>query len=119
MMSMSEFSKQVGLSAHTLRYYEKIGLLKNIQRSSSGHRVYSSKDLAWIEFVKRLKETAMPLEDILKYAELREAGASSLVERQTLLEKHHKSLVEYLGQQKQNLMALEAKIDLYKQGKVR
>ena len=55
-MNIKEFSNLVGLSAHTLRYYEKIGLLKNVQRTSSGHRAYTSKDQKWIEFVVRLKE---------------------------------------------------------------
>ena len=72
----------VALSADTLRYYEKIGLLNNVQRNSSGHRVYSAKDVKWFEFVIRLKETAMPLEEILEYARLREQGSSTVLERQ-------------------------------------
>ncbi len=81
-MNMKAFSSLVGLSAHTLRYYEKIGLLKNVQRNSSGHRVYTAKDVKWLEFVIRLKETAMPLEKILEYARLREQGSSTVLERQ-------------------------------------
>ena len=77
-MNIKEFSSLVGLSAHTLRYYEKIGLLKHVHRNASGHRVYSAKDLSWISFVKRLKETAMPLEEILEYAKLREVGSESV-----------------------------------------
>ncbi|WP_281188954.1 MerR family transcriptional regulator [Vibrio harveyi] len=118
-MNMSEFSERVELSPHTLRYYEKIGLLKNIQRSPSGHRMSTAKDLSWIGFVKRLKDTAMPLEELLKYADLREVGESTIEERQVLLEKHQEKLTEYLELQKQHLAALEAKINLYKQGKVR
>ncbi len=72
----------VGLSAHTFRYYEKIGLLNNVQRNSSRQRVYSVKDVKWLEFVIRLKETAMPLEKILEYARLRELGSSTVLERQ-------------------------------------
>ncbi|CAK3653207.1 hypothetical protein VCRA2120E57_100056 [Vibrio crassostreae] len=81
-MNMKAFSSLVGLSAHTLRYYEKIGLLKNVQRNSSGHRVYTAKDVKWLEFVIRLKETAMPLEEILEYARLREQGSSTVLEQQ-------------------------------------
>ena len=72
----------VGLSADTLRYYEKIGLLKNVQRNSSGHRVYTAKDVKWLEFVIRLKETAMTLEETSEYARLREQGSSTVLERQ-------------------------------------
>ncbi|MGF1770337.1 MerR family transcriptional regulator [Enterovibrio makurazakiensis] len=117
-MNMSEFSSAVALSSHTLRYYEKIGLLKNIHRNSSGHRVYTPKDLAWVGFVQRLKETAMPLEDILEYATLREAGSISVMQRQTLLERHKENLRSRIEQQKMHLSALEDKIDLYKNGKV-
>ncbi len=72
----------VGLSAHTFRYYEKIGLLQNVQRNSSRHRVYRVKGVKWLEFVIRLKETAMTLEEILEYARLREQGSSAVLERQ-------------------------------------
>ena len=118
-MNMKVFSSLVVLTAHTLRYYEKIGLLKNVQRNSSGHRVYTTKDVKWLEFVIRLKETAMPLEEILEYARLREQGSSTVLERQALLEKHQQSLKLHIAQQQSHLSALEDKIDLYKDGKVR
>ncbi|CAH0537810.1 MerR family transcriptional regulator [Vibrio marisflavi] len=117
-MNIREFSKQVGLSSHTLRYYEKIGLLKNIQRSVSGHRVYTNKDKSWIEFVKRLKDTGMPLDEILVYASLRENGTETLKERQQLLEQHREELIRHIEMQQKHLSALDDKIMLYKQGKV-
>ncbi len=117
-MNMREFSRIVGLSSHTLRYYEKIGLLKNIQRNSSGHRVYTTKDNEWVSFVKRLKDTGMPLDEILQYAALREKGTETTHARQRLLEQHKENLKEHIEQQKRHLHALEEKINLYKSGKV-
>jgi DNA-binding transcriptional MerR regulator len=117
-MNMKAFSSLVGLSQHTLRYYEKIGLLKNVQRNNSSHRVYTDKDVKWVEFVIRLKETAMPLEEILEYARLRERGNSTVLERQALLEQHQQSLKAYIEQQQSHLSTLEDKINLYKDGKV-
>ncbi|WP_086981066.1 MerR family transcriptional regulator [Vibrio aphrogenes] len=117
-MNIKEFSSLVDLSNYTLRYYEKIGLLKNVRRNNSGHRVYTEKDVKWVEFVIRLKETAMPLEDILRYARLREQGNSTILERQALLEQHQQSLQAYIEQQQSHLSALEDKIGLYKDGKV-
>ena len=117
-MNMREFSGMVELSSHTLRYYEKIGLLKNVQRNSSGHRVYTQKDLDWVSFIKRLKETGMPLENILQYAALREKGANTTSERQQLLESHQQCLKAHIEQQRQHLLVLEEKINLYKDGKV-
>ncbi len=118
-MNMREFSGMVGLSSHTLRYYEKIGLLKSIQRNASGHRVYTQKDLDWVSFIKRLKETGMPLENILQYAVLRGKGVKTTLERQRLLESHQQHLKAHIQQQQQHLLALEEKINLYKNGKVR
>lgn len=118
-MNMREFSGVVDLSSHTLRYYEKIGLLKNVQRNASGHRVYTQKDLDWVRFIKRLKETGMPLENILQYAALREKGVTTTSQRQQLLEQHQQRLKIHIQQQQQHLLALEEKIHLYKDGKVR
>ncbi len=117
-MNMKEFSLLVGLSSYTLRYYEKIGLLKHVQRNSSGHRVYSNRDIDWVNFIKRLKETGMPLEEIQQYASLRELGVRTLDARQELLERHREKLKQHIQQQVEHLNALETKINLYESGKV-
>ncbi|WP_432454407.1 MerR family transcriptional regulator [Agarivorans sp. QJM3NY_29] len=112
-MNIKEFSQRSGLSAHTLRYYEKIGLLKGIQRNASGHRYYHLQDLEWANFIIRLKETAMPLCDILQYARLREQGPSTHANRQALLEQHQAKLSTHIQSQQQHLAALEQKINWY------
>ena len=56
-MNIKNFSKITGLSSHTLRYYEKIDLISDVKRDVSGHRDYSSDDIAWVEFLKKLKVT--------------------------------------------------------------
>ncbi|MBW3696036.1 MerR family transcriptional regulator [Vibrio sp. T187] len=117
-MNMRSFAERVGLSPHTLRYYEKIGLLSNVQRNTSGHRDYSQKDIDWITFVKRLKETGMPLSEIQGYAQLRALGADTAQQRQQLLERHKKSLQAHIELQQSHLAALETKINLYKDNKV-
>ena len=117
-MNMKKFSGVVGFSSYTLRYYEKIGLLKQIQRNSSGHRVYSNRDVDWVNFVKRLKDTGMPLEEIQKYASLRDLGVKTVLDRQKLLEMHRENLKEHIKQQNEHLDALENKINLYKKGEV-
>lgn len=117
-MNIKRFSELTGLSSHTLRYYEKIGLLKSIRRNSSGHRVYTDSDVRWVGFITRLKETAMPLEKILEYASLREVGPKTAQRRQELLEKHRLALKENIELQLSHLSALETKIQLYKDKKV-
>ena len=113
-MNIQAFSARTGISAHTLRYYEKIGLLRRVQRLPNGHRNFSEADLRWIEFVQRLKDTGMPLEQIHHYADLREAGDNTLVERQQLLEDHANHLRESIAQQQQHLDKLNDKIALYR-----
>ena len=87
-MNIGQFAVLTGLSAHTLRYYEKIGLLQSVVRNASGHRDYAEKEAQWIEFINRLKETGMPLKQILTYAELRAQGDTTAGQRQQLLEQH-------------------------------
>jgi DNA-binding transcriptional MerR regulator len=112
-MNVSEFSKRVGLNPHTIRYYDKLGLIGRVHRRPNGHRIFSEKDVAWIEFVQRLKETDMPLEKILQYAALREQGNETLLERMQLLVDHAKELVDRITTQQQHLEKLNDKIDLY------
>lgn len=113
-MNMKAFSELTGLSAHTLRYYEKIGLLKSVQRNSSGHRVYTTRDVEWVSFIVRLKGTGMSIESMLEYAEYREQGRSTASKRQALLEKHRDRVKQHIALQEEYLAALEHKIHLYR-----
>ncbi len=113
-MNIKEFSNRTDINAHTLRYYEKIGLLRHIRRLPNGHRDFSEKDVQWIAFVQRLKDTGMPLEQIHLYADLREAGDATLSERQQLLEDHARGLRESIAQQQRHLDKLNDKIALYR-----
>jgi len=115
---MKDFSNEVGLSPHTLRYYEKIGLLNGVQRNISGHRCYTKNDAAWINFVKRLKETGMPLNEILEYAALKDGGQETVKDRENILTQHKESLIKHMRLLEKHLEALDYKIDLYKRGKV-
>lgn len=112
-MNVAKFSQRVGISSHTIRYYEKIGLLGNVQRLANGHRYFSEKDIKWIEFVQRLKATDMPLEQIHKYAELRPQGDSTLLPRQQLLVEHALTIKLNIAKQQQHLNKLNEKITLY------
>jgi len=112
-MNISQFAALTGMSAHTLRYYEKIGLLHSVVRNGSGHRDYSAKEAEWIGFITRLKETGMPLKQILTYAELRAQGDATASRRQQLLEQHATQLAERIRQEQEHLLALKQKIHYY------
>ncbi len=73
-MKIGELAKRSGLSAHTIRYYERIGLLPYADRDQSSQRDYDASILIWIAFLGRLKTTGMPIREMLRYAALRESG---------------------------------------------
>lgn len=112
-MNIRQFSDMTGLSPHTLRYYEKIGLLSAIARNQSGHRRYSKRDHEWVAFITRLKETGMPLKQIMQYAELRAEGPDTSAERKALLEQHATLLERKIAQDVEHLNALHKKIKYY------
>lgn len=101
------------MGIHTLRYYEHEHLIMP-GRNSSNRRCYSEQDLAWIEFIKRLKETGMPIKEIQYYAELRAAGNSTLNERMEMLTAHRAALNEQIKQLQEHMEKLDDKIDFYR-----
>ncbi|MCD2346922.1 MerR family transcriptional regulator [Clostridium guangxiense] len=111
--SIGEFSKLIGISAFTLRYYEKEELIAT-KRKKNGRRVYSEDDINWIEFIKRLKDTGMPIKEINKYAKLRAMGKSTMNERMDMLIKHRFVLKEEIEKLQEHLIKLDGKIDFYK-----
>ena len=112
-MLISDIAKKTGLSIHTLRYYEQIGLLKNIHRNQAGRRVYTRLDLDWLEWIKRLKSTGMPLEQMQEFAQLRLEGEQTLKPRQLLLIQHSQKLKQEIQRLKQELDVVDYKIEFY------
>ncbi|HYF62831.1 MAG TPA: MerR family transcriptional regulator [Herpetosiphonaceae bacterium] len=113
--TIQEMAIASGLSEHTLRYYERFGLLAPERDASSGHRRYAQRDLQWVEFLKRLRATAMPLAQIKRYADLLRQGDATIAERQRLLEEHRLLIAASLREAQQHLDAITLKIALYKQ----
>ena len=81
-LSIAEAAARAGLTTHTLRYYERDGLmLAPVDRSASGHRRYTERDLTWIELITRLRSTGMPIREVRRYADLVRAGDGNEAER--------------------------------------
>ena len=112
--SIGEFSRLTNLGIHTLRYYEHENLITP-KRNSSNRRCYSDKDLAWTYFIKRLKNTGMPIKEIQRYAELRAEGDLTLNERMEMLTVHRESLNEQIKVLQEHMAKLDDKIDFYRQ----
>lgn len=112
-MKIGALAKRTGLTAHTIRYYERIGLLPYADRNQSRHRDYDTSILTWIEFLGRLKTTGMPIRDMLRYAALREEGAGTEAERRALLERHRERVRAQVDELNACLLVLDTKIDGY------
>lgn len=110
--TIGEFARITGLGIHTLRYYEHEGLLAP-QRTAANRRRYSDQDIAWIDFIKRLKATAMPIRKIKRYAALRAAGAPTLRTRMEMLTEHRRRLREQIVQLQEHEAKLNEKIAFY------
>lgn len=111
-MKIGELSQKSGFSAHTLRYYEKIGLLPRAGRSS-GQRDYGAETLIWLAFIARLKATNMPLAEMIAYARLRAKGAPTLAARRDLLAAHRKRVKAQVALLQESLAVLDKKISTY------
>ncbi|HBM3484338.1 TPA: MerR family transcriptional regulator [Listeria innocua] len=112
--TIGAFSKEVGLSIDTLRYYEKEKLILS-KRNEINRRIYDSSDITWINFIKKLKQTGMPIKDIKEYAKLRYLGDQTIEQRMTLLYRQYDILVEKREEIELYTQFLLNKIDIYKE----
>jgi DNA-binding transcriptional MerR regulator len=113
-LTIAEAAEKTGLTAHTLRYYERDGLLLHaVDRAPSGHRRYTDADLRWIEMVTRLRSTGMPIRDVRRYAELVRTGDGNESERLALLLAHREVVERQLAEVTSHLRAIDYKIALY------
>lgn len=112
--SIGEFSRLTNLGIHTLRYYEQEHLITP-ERNSGNRRRYSDGDLAWIDFIKRLKDTGMPIREIRRYAELRALGDPTLGARLELLVRHREALNGQIRLLQEHQQRLDEKIQFYRE----
>ena len=116
-LTIQQMAQATGLSAHTLRYYERAGLMiEHVRRDEGdGYRSYSHQHVAWIEFLKRLRATGMPIRDIQRYTELLRQGEQTIPERLQQLKQHQSRVEEHLKEVEQHLEAISSKIAYYEQ----
>jgi DNA-binding transcriptional MerR regulator len=114
-VKISEVSDKTNISINTLRYYEKVGLLLNIQRDNSGQRTFDHTDLEFLTWIKRLKYTGMPLAEIKKFTKLRLASSETLRDTQQLLLTHKDKLKQEIARLSGGLDIVQYKIDAYEE----
>ena len=113
-VTIGRAAELTGLTADTLRYYERDGLmLRPVGRSSTGHRRYTESDLDWITLITRLRSTGMPIREVRHYASLVRSGAGNEGARLELLLAHRTAVLDQLAEVQGHLAAIDYKIALY------
>jgi len=114
-LSIAEAAHRTGVSVHTLRYYERAGLVvTTVDRTASGRRRYQQLDLDWITICTKLRATGMPIRTIRRYAQLVSAGRGNEPERLALMEAHRADVIAKLAEIQENLRLIDHKIDVYR-----
>lgn len=112
-MTITEVSKKYGLSADTLRYYERIGLIPPVHRNSSGNREYTENDCKWVKFIKCLRSAGLSIEILIEYVDLFQKGSDTISARKELLFEQRKQIAEKINELQDTLKFLDKKIDGY------
>jgi DNA-binding transcriptional MerR regulator len=113
MLTIKEVTEITEIAAHTLRYYEKEGLLPHVKRNENGKRLYDEEDLSWIHFVTALRATGMPIAQIQQYVYLYKEGDSTISERKLMMLNHKKEIERSIRDLYFNLDKINYKLALY------
>lgn len=111
--TIRQISELTGLTPHTLRYYDKEGLLPLIERGNGGYRHFSEQDLEWLRLVCCLRSTGMSVRQIKEFVRLNELGDSTLGERCEMLRQHKKQVEAQIAEMQEHLARVDAKIETF------
>ena len=112
-MTIAEVSRTYDLSADTLRYYERIGLIPPVHRSAGGIRDYDETDCGWVEFIKCMRAAGLPIEALIEYVALFQQGDDTLCARKALLLEQREQLAQRIADLQAVLDRLDRKIQVY------
>ncbi|MBI3791018.1 MAG: MerR family transcriptional regulator [Gemmatimonadetes bacterium] len=110
-MTIAQLAAETGVSKHTLRYYEQLGLVPLVDRDrSSGHRRYTAQHAGWIRFLRDLRATGMPIREVRAYARLVARGPDSWPERKRLLAAHRARVMGAITELQRHRRMLDRKL---------
>jgi len=112
-LTIQEVAQATGLTPHTLRYYERIGLIHPINREENTRRIYTADDVGWIDFLLKLRATGMSIKDMQRYAELQRQGNETLPERVEMLMSLRDKVETHIEEMNEHLKLIHYKIDYY------
>ena len=113
MYSIQDVSNKTGLSTHTLRYYEKEGLISGVERSQGGFRQYTDEDLERLGLIRCLKNTGMSIQEIARFVQLTHEGDHTLEERVELLREHRERVLERMAEMQEHLDKVTRKLNFF------
>ncbi len=114
-MTISEVAKKYDLTTDTLRYYERVGLLPNVQRTSGGIRDYSEEDCRWVEYIKCMRSAGVSVEMLIEYVKLFHEGPETIIARKKLLLEQRELIVTKINEMNDVLAKLDWKLDGYEE----
>ncbi len=113
-MKIHEVSKKYDITADTLRYYERIGLIPPVTRNANGIRDYTNTDCEWVQFAKCMRSAGLSVESLIEYIKLFQDGDATLVARKDILIEERRKLLDRISIMQETLDKLNWKIDNYK-----
>ena len=115
-MNITEVGKRYGLSADTLRYYERIGLIPPVPRTKGGVRDYDAASLGWVELIKCMRSAGVGIEALIEYSRLFQQGEETMEARKGLLVEQRRQLLGRMEDMQRSLNRLDEKIENYERG---
>ena len=112
-MTIAEVSEKYGVSADTIRYYERIGLVPRVNRKKSGIRDFTEEDCSWVEFIKCMRNAGLSIESLIEYVALYQQGKETLGARKQILIEQRKELTEKITEMQSTIAKLDYKIEIY------
>jgi DNA-binding transcriptional MerR regulator len=112
-MMIAEVAQEFGLTPDTLRYYERVGLIPGVNRTSGGIRNYQEEDCRWIEFIKCMRGAGLPVETLIAYVKMFQMGDETIEARKALLIEQRDALAKRINELQSTLERLELKIKRY------
>ena len=113
MYTIKEAAEKMNLPASTIRYYDKQGLLPFVQRSGSGYRMFSDKDIGLLNMIECLKQTGMPIKEIKQFCQWVQQGDASLQQRFDMFQERRKAVQEQMAQLEKTMKVIEYKCWYY------
>ncbi|MCM3698651.1 MerR family transcriptional regulator [Paenibacillus macerans] len=112
--SSKQVSEETGLSIHTLRYYEQIGLIDGIVRDENGYRQYSKADIVWFQVLSYLRAMGMPIREMQHFTALRSSEVSTITARREFMETYRRKVIDQMKELEKTLEKIDQKINFFK-----